>query len=218
MAALAFPLDLIESGVFWRRSFRLSYRQEVSRVAGGTTIRKNNGRPLWKAEFASRRLSANEVSYVRARLDSLDGGLFTFMGYDPARCRPIAYPGKGGWFEGFNGIGNLAAIYEDRKRIDVGGFPSGYIFSVGDLINVGAARLYSVVKGATAGSDGVAYEIEVRPYLYPETSVGNAVSVLRPFCDMAINPDETSEDVDPTTGRGNYSFTAWEVTRAASNI
>lgn len=218
MAAIAFPADLIESGVFWRRSFRLSYRQEVSRVAGGMTIRKNLGRPLWRAEYATKRLSANELSRFRAMIDSVDGGIFTFKGYDPARCRPIAYPGKGQWFEGFSGAGRLARIYEDNKRVDVDQFPPGYVFSVGDLINIGAARLYSVVRGTTVDEDGVGLEIEVRPWLYPETAVGASVGVLKPFCDMALNPDDLTEDADLATGRGTYTFTAWEIPRAATNI
>lgn len=218
MAAITFPSSLIESGVFWRRSFRLAYRQEVSRVAGGLTIRKNLGRPLWRAEFSTRRLSPNEISSLRADIDALDGGLFVFEGYDPARCRPIAHPGKGQWFDGFDGVGELSAIYPDNKRIDASGFPEGYVFTKGDLINVGAGRLYSVARGAVADAGGVAREIEVRPWLYPETTVGASVRVLRPFCDMAVNPDELSEDTDLATGRGTYTFTAWEIPRAATNI
>lgn len=218
MAAIVFPADLIESGVFWRRSFRLSYRQEVSRVSGGITIRKNLGRPLWRAEYATKRLSANDVSRIRAMVDSLDGGIFTFKGYDPARCRPIAYPEKGQWFEGFNGSGSVSQIYADNKRIDISQFPPGYIVSTGDLINIGAARLYSVVRGGVASEEGVVSDVEVRPWLYPETTIGASVGVLRPFCDMAINPDDLTEDTDLATGRGTYTFTAWEIPRAATNI
>lgn len=211
MAAITFPLDLIESGVFWRRSFRLAYRQELSRVAGGLTIRRNLGRPLWRAEYQSIRVSANQVSYIRSQIDALDGGIFTFIGYDPARCRPIAYPAESAWFPLFSGQGRLSFIYSDNKRIDVDEMPSGYVFSAGDLINVNANRLYSVVRGATADEDGLASDIEVRPWLWPDAAVGQQVSVLRPSCRMAINPDEVTEDVDISTGRGTYAFTAWEV-------
>lgn len=211
MAALTFPLDLIERGVFWRRSFRLAYRQESSRVTGGVTIRKNLGRPLWRADFATRRLRPNEVSYMRARIDAMDGGIFTFLGFDPARCRPIAYPLNGTWFPGFSGAGRVSIIYSDNRRIGVDQIPPGYVFSVGDLISINGNRLYSVVQGAVANEDGEVSEIEVRSWLWPDTSVGQAVSVLRPSCLMAINPDELTEDVDITTGKGSYSFTAWEV-------
>lgn len=214
MAALTFPADLIENGVFWRRSFRLAYRQELSRVAGGVTIRRNLGRPLWRSEFSTRRLSANAISRIRASIDSLDGGIFTFIGYDPARCRPIAYPSKGAWFDGFSGVARLASIYEDNKRIDIDQLPEGYMISTGDLINVGAYRLYSVVRGAVANSSGVASDVEVRPWLYPNTNVGDEVRLLRPSCRMAINPDELTEDVDIASGRGTYTFTAWEVPNA----
>lgn len=211
MAAITFPLDLIESGVFWCRSFAPAYRQELSRVAGGTTIRRNLGRPLWRAEYGSKTLSANEISRIRARVHTLHGGIFPFMGYDPARCRPIEYPSKAEWFDDFDGTATVSQIYEDNRRLDISGLPAGYVVSTGDHLNVSAARLYMVARGATAGEDGVAVDIQIFPWFYPGVSAGNAVSLLRPFCNMAINPDETSEDVDIKTGRGTYSFTAWEV-------
>jgi hypothetical protein len=214
MAAIAFPLDLIENGVFWRRSFRLAYRQEVSRVTNGVTIRKNLGRPLWKAEFASKALIPSEVSRIRANIDSLDGGIFTFRGFDPARCRPIAYPSDVPWPDGFDGTATLSAIYSDNKRVAISGLPVGYVISTGDLINIGEARLYSVVGGSVANADGVATEVEVRPWLWTGTAIGATVQLLKPYCTMAINPDELTEDVDIQTGRGTYTFTAWEIPNA----
>lgn len=214
MAALTFPSDLILIGAFWRRSFRLSYRQELSRVAGGTTIRRNLGRPLWRAEYSTKSLRPNQLSEMRADVDALDGGIFTFRGYDPARCRPIAYPSKGTWFPGFSGVGRVAQIYPDNKRLDIDTLPAGYIVSKGDLIEVGEGRLYSVVRGAIAGAGGVASDVEIRPWFYPGTAVGNFVKLLQPYCPMAINPDELGEDTDTSTGRGVYSFTAWEVPNA----
>lgn len=214
MVALTFPLDLIEAGVFWRRSFRLQRRQEVSRIANGGSIRKDFGRPLWMAEYVSKRLPANEVSRIRARLDALDGGIQTFRGYDPARCRPIAYPSRVGLPAGSTGAGTLASIFSDNKRVSLAGMGAGFIVSAGDLLQVGAGDLYSVVQGGTADSGGVIDEVELRPFLWPGTSVGAAVTLMRPSCLMAVDPGSVSEDVDIVTGRGTYSFQAWEVRNA----
>lgn len=211
MAALAFPLDLIESGVFWRRSFRLRYRQEVSRVASGGSIRKDFGRPLWMAEYSTKVLRPNQVSAMRARIDALDGGIQTFKGYDPARCRPIAYPEKVGLPAGSTGTGRLSAIFPDNKRIQINELVEGYTITAGDLIQIGDGDLYSVVQGGVAASTGVIEEIEVRPFLWTGTAVGSTISFIQPGCLMAIDPGSISEDVSTDTGRGSYSFQAWEV-------
>lgn len=211
MAALAFPLDLIEAGVFWRRSFTLQRRQEVSRIANGGSIRKEFGRPLWMAEYTTKTLSANSISRIRARLDSLDGGIQTFRGFDPARCRPMAYPSKKGLPAGSTGAGTLSAILADNKRVTVSGLGNGFKVSTGDLMQIGTADLYSVVQGVTANSSGVATEIEVRPFLWPGTVTGRPVTFMKPSCLMAIDPASVSEDVNVATGRGTYSFQAWEV-------
>lgn len=210
MVALAFPLDLIESGVFWRRSFRLQPRQEVSRVAGGGSIRKDFGRPLWRADYQTKTLSANEVSRMRARIDALDGGIQTFRGYDPARCRPIAHSSRTGFPVGATGSGTMGTVFSDNKRCSLNGFGAGFAVSVGDLIQVRGGDLYSIVQGGVADASGNIAEIEVRPFFWPGTEFGQAVTFIKPSCLMAIDPGSISEDVSLATGRGSYSFTAWE--------
>lgn len=211
MAALAFPLDLIEAGVFWRRSFTLQRRQEVSRIANGGSIRKEFGRPLWMAEYTTKTLSANSISRIRARIDSLDGGMQTFRAFDPARCRPIAYPSKVGLPPGSTGSGTLAGRTPDNKRITLLGMGNTFRASTGDLLQIGSGDLYSVVNGSTGGANGAVYEIEIRPFLWPGTADGSPVTFMRPSCLMAIDPASVSEDVNVATGRGTYSFQAWEV-------
>lgn len=211
MAAVTFPLDLIDTGVFWTRSFVLRVRQEVSRVTGGTTIRKETGSPIWYAEYQSKLLTPSQLDYWRSRIDLLEGGIQTFRGVSPSRCRPIAYPSKAGFFPGFNGIGNLVLINTDNKRINVGGVPAGYRASTGDLIQIGDADLYSIVSGKVAEADGFLYELEVRPHLWPSTTAGSQVRFLRPSCVMAIDPDTLEIDADPYNGKGTVSFSAWEV-------
>lgn len=211
MTALAFPLDLIETGVFWRRSFTLQRRQEVSRIANGGSIRKEFGRPLWMAEYTTKTLSANSISRIRARLDSLDGGIQTFRGFDPARCRPMAHPAKKGFPTGVTGSGLVKSIYSDNKRVRLSGMGRGLIVSAGDLLQLGTADLYSVVQGATSFADGDIVEIEVRPFFWPGTVAGMTATFIKPSCLMAIDPASVSEDVNVATGRGTYSFQAWEV-------
>lgn len=214
MAALTFPLDLILRGVFWRRSFRLQYRQEVSRVANGGSIRKDFGRPLWMAEYQSKVMSANEISAMRARLDSMDGGIQTFRGLDPARCRPIAYPAKRGFPVGTTGSGTLSQIFSDNKRVALSGMGPGFVVTAGDMMQIGTGDLYSVVQGGTSNAQGTISEIELRPFIWPGTTTGTAVTFIKPSCIMAVAPETITEDVSALTGRGTYTFQAWEVRSA----
>lgn len=211
MVAISFPIDLIDTSLIWTRSFRLRVRQELSRIAGGGTIRKELGSPIWYAEYTTKSLKPSQLDEFRSKLDLVEGALGTFRGVKPSRCRPIAYPSSRAWFEGFSGVGSLSFIYPDNKRIDISGVPQGYIVSAGDLIQIGENDLYSVVRGGIASSGGVVSEVEVRPHLWTSTTIGNEVRLLRPSCLMAVDPSNTTVEENVSTGRGTVSFSAWEV-------
>lgn len=219
MVAISYPIDLIDTKLMWTRSFTLRVRQEFSRIAGGGTIRKELGTPIWYAEYTTRILLPSELDALRAKIDLLEGGIGTFRGLKPSRCRPIAYPISKPWFNlgddenpvPFDGNGFVSFVYPDNKRIDISGLPQGYIVSAGDLIQIGANDLYSVVRGGVASSGGVASEIEFRPTLWPSSTAGSVVKLLRPTCLMCVDPNETTIEEEPSTGRGTISFTAIEV-------
>lgn len=213
MALIAFPRDILSTFPGWSTKFELAYRQERSRTAGGSTIAKDFGSPIWKAHFQTKVLRPNELDKWRAILAGFDGGIQSFLGYNLARSWPIAYP-SGSWPTGvaFNGkTATIAFAYTDRKRIDISNLPPGFVLKTGDQIQIGTTDLHWVQNDVTADGSGLAGQVELRPHLWPAAAAGNLVSVRQPHCIMAIDPDSLSADGDPETGHGPISFDAWEV-------
>lgn len=198
--AITYPYDLLATFPGWSTEFDLVYRQETSRTAIGQTFVKDFGSPLWTATYQSRSMKPNELDAWRARLKALEGGLKQFLGRPKSRCYPVAYPNG-------TGMGNvsavrIASIGADRKTITLSGLPAGYQVSVGDDLQVGVRNLHQVID--TAGG------IELRPHLWPETAVNDAVTLVKPACRMTIVPGSLSTTAELATGRGTVSFQAIE--------
>lgn len=215
--SLTYPLDILSGFPGWTIEFDLMWRQEQSRTAGGTTFVKDLGSPLWRGSWVTRSLAPNLLDEWRARLDALENGMGTFIGYSHSRCYPIAYP-NGTWPSGGAFDGTSATVFAlggDNKSLRVDGLPAGFQLRVGDMIQIkrGSTErrdLYRVQEVATADGVGVTPSFEVRPHLWPGVAVDDAVSVKRPWCRMAIVPGSISSPADLQTGRGSISFQAVE--------
>lgn len=227
--AITFPYDLLAEFPGWSTDFDLYYRQEQSRTASGRTLVKDFGSPLWRAVYQSRSLRINELDEWRARLNTMENGLNTFLGRSTSRCFPIKDP-RGEKLspsdtntptllldftedQGFAGSASstptLASVSPNRKEIVITGIPYGYQLSVGDLIQIGTRNLHRVVM-PTASADGTTNALEIRPHIWPETMVGDTVKLVRPECRMTIIPGSISTLSDFATGRGSVSFQAIE--------
>jgi len=217
--AITYPLDILTGFPGWSTEFNLSWRQEQSRTAGGRTILKDFGSPLWRAAYVSRSLSPNELDEWRARLNALENGVHTFKGYRMSRCYPMAYP-NGSWPTGdsFDGVSaTVHTIADSNKAIRVDELPAGFQLRIGDMIQItrdgDPARydLHEVQETSTASGAGLTPLFEVRPHLWPGVAADDLVSVRRPFCLMQLEPGSISDQADPSTGRGSVSFRAVEV-------
>lgn len=209
--AISYPIDLLAEFPGWTTDCDLFYRREQSRTAGGRTVVKDFGSPLWRLAAVSRSLSINELDQWRARLDALEDGLQTFRGYSMSRCYPIAHP-NGSWpiGEAFSGAGTIGTVGANRKAVSLSGFPEGFQVSVGDMLRIGDQDLHRVMEARTVTALGNTSLLEIRPHLWPGVSAGVAVSVLRPFCLMMIEPGSIASSADPAIGRGSISFRAIE--------
>lgn len=199
--AVSEPLDLLTGFPGWSTTFELGWRQEQSRHASGRTRVKDFGSPLWQAQYQSRSLSRQQLSYWRARLDAAENGLVTFTAYDMGRCRPMAHQGAGAL-----PTGELHTIDDNDKAVRVDDL-TGITLSVGDMIQIGAG-LYRVQEAAVAVA-GLTPLFEVRPHLWVGTTVGDDVVIERPSCLMTIVPGsiKTSSEMN---GRGSVSWQAIE--------
>lgn len=209
--ALTEPLDFLGDWPGWVTSFEPMSRQEQSRSANGRTYVKEMGSPLWRMKAQTKVLAPNQLDHWRARLDALDNGLGTFIGYKLSRCYPILYP-KGSWPTGGSFSGTTAAVHtvgENNKSVRIKQLPAGFAFSVGDMIQIGDTDLHEVMESATADGAGVTPLFEVRPHFWDGVAANDPISVRRPHCIMALVPGSVSADSD-LTGRGTVSFQAVE--------
>jgi hypothetical protein len=211
--AISYPINLLPGFPGWTTGFSLRWRQEQSTQASGRILVKDMGSPLWTLRAASKVLSPNNLDAWRAKLEALENGLQTFLGYSMTRCYPILYP-NGSWPTGgaFNGLtANLASINANRKAITVSSLPVGFTLSVGDYISitVGTRKdLHQVMEAATATA-GTTAEFEIRPHLWPDVTTTKAVAVKQPACQMAIVPGSISSDAQ-INGWGSIAFSAIE--------
>ncbi|WP_313613406.1 hypothetical protein [Agrobacterium sp.] len=205
------PLSFLDDLPGWTTEFELLWRQEQSRTAGGQTIAKDLGSPLWQMTVRSKVMKPNQLDHWRARLASLENGLKTFRAFPKSRCYPVAYP-NGSWPTGgaFDGIAELTTIAANRKAVSLHDLPAGYQVSIGDYIQIGDKDLHMVMEPALAASDGYTGQFEVRPHLWPGVVAPRNAIVFKPSCVMAIVPGSVSTTADLATGRGSITFQAIE--------
>ncbi|RJG46497.1 hypothetical protein [Mesorhizobium sp. DCY119] len=206
--AITYPYNFLDIFPGWSVEFDVLYRQEQSRTAGGRTIVKDLGSPLWTATFQSRSMRPNELDEWRARMKALEGGTQELRAWPTSRCYPIAYP---------NGVGmgtvsgaQVNSIAANRKTISLKGLPVGYTVRIGDYIQIGTSNLHQVLEAATANGSGVTGTFEVRPHLWPLSAVNDAVTVVKPSCLMTQVPGSLSTTAELQTGRGTITFQAVE--------
>lgn len=205
------PTSFFDEFPGWSTEFNLLWRQEQSRTAGGQTVVKDMGSPLWQMTAQSRSMKPNELDYWRARLTSLENGLKTFHAFPKSRCFPVAYP-NGSWPTGgaFAGVGQVATIASNRKAISLSGLPAGYKVSVGDYVQIGDKDIHMVMEPVSAGGGGVTTQFEVRPHLWPGVTAPVVATLVKPSCVMAVVPGSISTTADMATGRGTVTFQAIE--------
>lgn len=197
--AITYPLDILADFPGWSTEFNLQFRQEFSRTAGGVTLAKDMGTPLWRATYQSRPMRPNELDNWRAKLNALEGSVQRFMGRPLSRCYPIAYPNGQGL--GSVDAVKIATIGANNKSVTLSGLPAGYMASVGDYMQIGQ-QLYQIVSMDSG--------FEVRPHLAPGTAVGNVVALVKPTVPMIILPNTLTTTANAATGRGAVTFQAVE--------
>lgn len=148
---------------------RLHHRQEASRTAGGETIVKDLGDPLWVGEYVTEPLSTREGADrdpldFEAILRSLDGGIRQFEAGDLRRPYPRAH-----LTGNFTDDAYISAVQAGGGAIRINGCDSGFTVSRGDFFEFdhpdGTRALHQAVEGAVASGGGLTGFFEVRPYV-----------------------------------------------------
>ncbi|MFN6950988.1 MAG: hypothetical protein ACK4NE_00130 [Albidovulum sp.] len=215
--AITYPIDLLTEFPGWA-SLSLTYGDETSGQAGGQVRVKRLRSPLWMMQAQTKRLKPSEFRAWMAKIESLENGYKTFLGYDFSGKFPILYP-NGTWPTGGSFLGTEAAIHTVSSLISLRlkQLPAAYVVSVGDFVAftdggspIGSYSLHQAVETVTADGSGVTSAFEVRPPIRQGAAPDQPVSVKAASCLMAIVPGSVSAPVG-LDGWGSISFNAMQV-------
>ncbi len=195
-------------------SFERTYIQEEAPTRGGDTIARDLGPDLWTATYQSALLTPVNFKIVEAWLDSLNGSLNAFLGYDIARTFAINYPnGYGGLIRAgggaFDGTASLTSVAGDNVTPTIGTLPVGFQIAIGDYMgwtyNSGASvALHRAVAAATAdGSGNLA--VEVRPPIRGGWSGGATVALTLVTGKFKLVKGSVKKNISPA-GYGSIGF------------
>lgn len=208
--ALTFPRNMT-SLVRWKEpSFRLVYRQELVRDAGGPTQAKDMGPALWQASFTSVPLRLSVADAVMADFRSLRGSVNSFLLHPYTRPRPAA----SGDLSGATVV--VHSVRSDASAIRLSGLPSQFVMAAGDYVSIataaGGIEFLQIVRGGQASISGLSPELEVAPFVRPAVDVGNAVTLVEPVAEFVLQPGSLD---DPFVGLNHrqVSFVASQVVR-----
>jgi hypothetical protein len=209
--AISFPLDLILEGEGWRCTrFAIGNAQNIGQSGGGTMPVVEVGNDLWMASYEIGPLKPTAYDRMMARVQALRGSMFSFLGWDCTRCRPIAYPA--GVALPADVQGRLTAVSQGHI-LTVDQVTAGFAISAGDYLRAtmnGNRYLFQAVENVTANGSGVLNTFDVRPYVPANWVLNSAVIFNKPQCLMRI-VSGTLQGVRGPSGFGSINFDAIQV-------
>lgn len=167
-------------------SWNLARQQQHSNIGAGVIMSAARGADLWEADCTSLERPHAEVRVMRARLDSLVGGLNAFYLYDPAAVAPALDPTGS-----ILGANTPQVHTVTPKTLTVKGLPAGYVLSIGDMIAVdfdGRRWLGQILEAATADGSGITPAFTIDPALPAGVAANDAVYLLKASAMMKIIP------------------------------
>lgn len=197
---------------FTDADFTLSRFDQESGTARGEIVTAQVAWPKWTATFDIWETEIGLANEIRAIIESL-GTSGQFYAHNPGAPFPRLDP-KGAGLSGASPA--IQSIGADNKSLRVGGLPSGYRLSIGDMLsfdrgsNPPRRSLHRVTQAAQANSAGVTGFFTVAPHLRLGTVTGLSVTLARPSAKMQIVRD--SPNYGRTTGVmvSGMSFSAIE--------
>jgi hypothetical protein len=195
-APISWPENYFTTAVF-----DLSRYVAKNELYGGLTQTREMAEPRWVGRFTTGPLDPTRARRWRRWWDTLRGGLYHFVAYDPLQAYPLAYPTG---YVGFSGLGAVAA-YPSLYSLTIGGLPGGFVISDGDLLEIRSGNrkgLHRVTAAVTATGGGLA-TVTVEPKILTSVFlVGSVVNLHFPSCVMVPDPASwsfTAEGSEPTS-------------------
>ena len=190
--------------VFDREPLGALSRSAIGRVAFQEFV----GGGLWQAHYETKALSERDYGRWHAWKLSLRGN-FTFRGYDPRRCYPIAYGLR--LFDLTRAVGGAAfdgtvtVTAAGGGTVSLSGLPNAFSITEGDYVSfqwLGGRHIVKFLEAVNATSGGLITAIAVDPWLRAGGTVPTAGTLIRPWCEMKLIPGSWSAErsvLDPVS-------------------
>jgi hypothetical protein len=191
---------------------RLQRFQTVTTLYGGVTQVQERADPRWFLDMTTIPLTPTQAQRLAAWIDSLRGGLKTFLASHPVLCRPAAYyaglPATRAAGGAFDGTASVSALTD--TTISLTGLPASLVLGAGDRIGLtqaGRYGLFRVLQDVT-GSGGGAVTVDVEPRVNASLFTTAAVARLdQPLVEMFLVPDSLP-DLTVSAGRSAATLSA----------
>ncbi|HEY8948446.1 MAG TPA: hypothetical protein VIM56_06140 [Rhizomicrobium sp.] len=190
---------LLEAMQITQASFNASRGQENSGTGAGIILAKDLRPTLWQAKFTSRAVPHGLALQYQARLNALQGSIFSFYGFNPM----ARYPQSDitGAVLGAHTV-KIAALGDDNKSLSFKGLPAAYKLTLGDFFCFdygapSARAFHQILESVTADGAGNTDAFEVYPNIRPGAAVNAVVTLKTPTCEMKVIPgtdDLTTQD------------------------
>jgi len=215
--AITFPRTFPTEWKHGRTDFKLIRRQSTSPTWGGRNQVSELGPAVWYASYETTLLSRVALRACLSWLDSLQGGMKTFYGHDPAFPFPasdspagpatIGTPIIGSWSVADSTVGAYSATV-------------GFQIKAGDYVafDYPAAggethrALHRIVEDQTVNGSGVFTALTVQPRILSGLAGGESCVFTRPAAEMRILADTIKTATDEN-GFGRVGFEAVQVIR-----
>lgn len=191
--ALVFPRPL-PCGIV-TVEFELSRGMAMNRLAGGSIQVRETAEPRWRCALTWAPMQRAEYQALRAWVDTMRGGLRTFLAHDALQPYPVLYPKAkllaltrpGG--DAFDGTATVASL--SASAIGLTNLPVGFALKAGDylgLVQSGRYGLHRLVEDATAAGPSGTLTASVEPRVATNLFTTAAVAtVVRPSCTMVLD-------------------------------
>jgi hypothetical protein len=191
---VTYPLNQLLTWATWRvMSFRLDWRQEHSRTAGGEIIARDLGPALWRATYATVPTTKTAMVELEARMSRLRGSIGTFRAWDLRRPAPANFASGTGF-----GTPTIKAVQADGTQVQLQGLTAGAVIARGDYMSwndaAGRRALHRATDEVTADGSGDTGWIDVEPALIASVAVSTSVTLAEANCLMRVVPGSMSVD------------------------
>lgn len=192
---------------------RVARADEFSRLGSSQIIAAEMADPLRAFDVTLDWYDIAAGNQLRARFNSLQGSIETFLLTVPLQEYPAADPG-GVLIAGSTVV--IEAIGGDNRSVSFSGLPANYQLTLGDFWHVDFAAdpvrrgFFEMSESVVADSEGVTAAAVVFPFIPPGLEPGAEVTFVRPACKVFIMPEtlQAGRNVHPHID--GMSFTAMQ--------